>query len=157
MAEQTKSLSTSFNVDAVIANHRSGRCMCGSQRGKIIYGPSPFGYGNTCGRCRRIWSRREHKPWRSNQQIMDDDRAERHRVRLEVEEMPPAEFYAAWAEMLNARLEQQGPRWRWYDMKQDEFGVTGFGSATGLGWRYHCMRERVRRDLRIFEEARCVA
>ena len=88
---------------------------------------------------------------------MQRDRAEREAITREIAEMLPDEFYAAWRQTLAERLERQGPRWRWHDLKPDEFGVTALGAGTPLGYRYHDMRARFRAELRAFEEARDAA
>lgn len=123
--------------------------------GRMLYGPAPYGYGPVCKFCRREWSRRnDGQPWESEAQKRARDRAEHAAMVAEIEAMPPAEFYVAW-EALRTKRHDATRRYH-QDAAPDEFGVNYFGSATPEGQRYSAMRNRVRREIRAFEEARDV-
>lgn len=127
-------------------------CPIHGHSGRIIYGPAVWGYGPTCGQCRREWSRRYGRPWESDAQARERQQQEHQALIREIAEMEPLRFYLEFEALRQKRSEQT--RRVWWEVKPDEFGVSSFGSATPEGERYHIMRARVQAERRMFEEAR---
>ncbi len=128
-------------------------CMAhGYSRSRVLYGPMPWGYGMGCKACRREWERQNGRPWESADAAREREAREHAAMVAEIEAMPPDVFWSEWVELRDLRRVTNGR----YDhrMTPDEFGVNGFGSATDEGRRYSAMRDRVRRELAAFEEAR---
>lgn len=123
-------------------------CPIHGHQGRMIHGPAPYGYGPTCRRCRREWSRKHGRPWESEEQARKREQRGRGALRAEIEAMPPYEFYAAFEALRQRRYE--ATRRYHHEAKPDEFGVNCFGSATPDGERYCFMRDRVWAERQAF-------
>ena len=125
--------------------HRCSRHGPGAT-GRMIYGPAPYGYGDTCRYCRREWSKQNGgQRWYSDAENKERRRAAHAALVAGINAMPPAEFYVEW-EALRAKRIEATKRYR-YEYTPDEFGVVQqYGGATEDGVRYSVMRDRVRRE-----------